>query len=335
MEASNQADSFIVPDIFIDQESFPLIIDSITANSSIKSVKLLPAVQKPFPEPIPADPGLVLAWPGEAFRDPRLEVFRWEGFPQVLIFDMADYDVQDRFLKRLAFFVEKAGFRGRLALDGEIAGLHGWNAHDYRPQDLAAFFEAARLTGFPLLPEERELEELLVKNSIVKRDRSGALSAGEGAIVSIARESPDYLRFQNLTHECFHGLFFIDKDFQEFSRIRWENLSPVAKRFIVAFFQRLNYDTKDTGLVINEFMAYCLQQSVSEAPNYFGKTQAARLAGDPALQKALPPKDEATGTWPEIANAFRTEAAAFSAYVDRRWGLEAGAAGQVRVRNRP
>jgi hypothetical protein len=276
-----------------------------------------------------------LDYPQPAWRDSRYEVFRWEDFPSVLVFDFADYVILDRFLKRLAFYVEKADFRGRLATDREIAPLHGWNAHDYRPQDLAAFFEAVRSTAFPLLPEERELEELLLKTGILRRGTDGAIAAGEGAIISISRESPDYLRFQLLTHESFHGLFFIDQDFREFSRRRWENLSPQASRFIRALFGSMAYDTRDTNLMINELMAYCLQQPVSQAGRYFGETQASRLAELPLRRSALPPKDEATGTWPEIATAFRAEAAAFSAYVERRWGLAAGRTRQVRVRKLP
>jgi len=48
------------------------------------------------PEPIMACPQHVLAWPQMYWRDPRFEVFRWNRFPTLLIFDTADYDVQDR-----------------------------------------------------------------------------------------------------------------------------------------------------------------------------------------------------------------------------------------------
>jgi hypothetical protein len=228
--------------------------------------------------------------------------------------------------------VEKAEFRGRLAADWEIASLHGWNAHDYRPQDLAAFFEAARSAAFPLLPEERELEQLLLGTGVLRRGADGSIVAGEGAVISVSRESPGYLRSQLLAHESFHGLFFIDQDFRDFSRGRWENLSPQARRFALALFGSMAYDTGDTNLMINELMAYCLQQPVSQAPRYFGEIQAGRLAELPRRRDSLPPRDEATGTWPEIARAFRAEAAAFSAYVERRWGLAAGRVRQALVR---
>ncbi|AEF80146.1 hypothetical protein [Leadbettera azotonutricia] len=332
MEASNPAVKFTVPDVFIGSGSFPLMIDSITAGSDIKSVKLLPAPQRPFPEPIPADPGLILAWPKEAFRDPRLEVFRWEGFPQVLIFDMADYDVQDRFLKRLAFFVEKAGFRGRLAKDEEIANLHGWNAHDYRASALAGFFEAARKTDFPLLKEEKELESILLAAGILRKSSNGAIEEGEGAIVSVSQESKGYLRTLFMVHESFHGLYFIDSDFRNYSRQRWEALPQVPKRFILSYFGYQAYDTRDTDLVINEFMAHILQQPVSQAAKYFGESLAGRINESEWRRSVLPAKDEASGTWPELAEAFTQEAQAFSSYVNRRFGLAAGRVRKVSIR---
>jgi hypothetical protein len=329
--ANGRPGRFFIPAGSLPADPRPLFVKS---EGGIVSLRMYPAPDRPFPgEPIPADPGLILDYPREAWRNSRYEVFRWEDFPSILIFDFADYAVQDRYLKRLAFYVEKAEFRGRLAEDREIANLHGWNAHDYRPQDLSAFFEAARVANFPLLPEERELEALLIKTGILKQDGNGVLGPGEGAIISISRESEDYLRFRLLTHEGFHGLFFIDEDFRNFSRLRWENLSPTAKRFILALFASIAYDVRDTNLMINELMAYCLQQSVSQAPRYFGEIQASRLDAIPFRRGALPPKDEATASWPEIANAFRTEAAAFSAYVNRRWGLAAGQIRRVRVRN--
>ena len=65
---------------------------------------------------------------------------------------MASYEIQDAFFKRLAFFVEKAGHAGRIESLSALGGLHGYNAHDYRAEDLARFFDTARRrtpAGFP------------------------------------------------------------------------------------------------------------------------------------------------------------------------------------------
>ena len=80
---------------------------------------------------------------------------QWKQFTEILIDDYKDYKVQDDMLKRLAFFVEKEGYRGRLAKDSEIKNLHGFNAHDYRGESLAAFFTLAAKENFPLNIKEK------------------------------------------------------------------------------------------------------------------------------------------------------------------------------------
>ena len=297
-------------------------------------IVLLTAVKvMAFPlEPIPADPGKVLSAPADSWRDKRYEVYRWDRFPGILIFDTIDYAIQDRLLKRLAFFVEKAGFRGRLARDSEIADLHGWNAHDYRAEDLAAFFEAARKIDFPLLAEERELESLLLAAGIIRRNAASEIVTGRGAIISVSRESDKTdrsLRPRFMAHEGFHGLYFIDEDFRNFCRQRWELFPGYAKKFLVSFFEFQAYDTKDPGLVVNEFMAHLLQQPVSQIGWYFGEYQPNRMISvSPRRASSLPEKEEVSAEgrryWPELAGAFTAEAEVFSHYVNQRWGLAAG-----------
>jgi hypothetical protein len=280
-------------------------------------------------DPVTVDPGIVLSYPIERWRDRRYEVFRWDAFPEILIFDTADYAVQDRLFKRLAFFVEKAGFRGRLAPDAEIAALHGWNAHDYRALDLANFFEAARKSNFPLLREERELESILLDAGILRRNSASEIVAGRGAIISISRESESSLRTRFMAHEGFHGIYFIDEDFRIFSRQRWEIFPAAAKKFLLSFFEFQAYDTTDLNLVINEFMAHVLQQSVAQAAWYFGEYQPNRMiATSPWRRASLPERASISSSgsqyWPDIAAAFTAEGEAFSRYVYQRWGLAAG-----------
>jgi hypothetical protein len=324
------AASLVIPTGALPVASYPL---RINGNGQFKTFMLIAAQTPSFPEhPIMADPGIVLNYPQQNWRDPRYEFFQWKDFPSILIFDTADYQVQDALFKRLAFFTEKAGFRGRLAADQEIANLHGWNAHDYRSEDLAAFFEAARNTEFPLSPEERELERILQAAGIIDRTETGAWSKGMGAVISLSRESPEYLRSQFMVHEGFHGLFFIDEDFRNFSRSRFETLDPTAKGFILSFFDYQHYDVQDSYLMINEFMAYVLQQPVSHAASYFGEYLAARINASSWRRTVLPPMDAASHSWPDIARAFHREAEAFSAYVNQRWGLTAGRIHRITVR---
>ncbi|MDR3337104.1 MAG: hypothetical protein LBT16_07865 [Treponema sp.] len=322
--------SWVLPGGVVGDFPYPLVI----SGSPFAAVALAEGPRRPFPaEPAPADPGMVLAYPEEAWRDKRYEVFRWPSFPEILIFDTADYLVQERLFKRLAFFVEKKDYRGRLLSDGELEGRHGWNAHDYRAEDLAMFFEAARETSFPLLPEEQELCFLLLENGVIRQGGSGGeISPGRGALISISRESPDYLRRRFLVHEGYHGLFFIDEDFRNFSRDRYEKLPREAKQFIRSFFDYQRYDLQDSYLIVNEFMAYIMQQTVSQAGFYFGETLAAQIDNSPWRRTVLPEaQSRADGTkhWPSLASLFTREAEAFSAYASRRWGLAAGSIEQV------
>ena len=258
------------------------------------------------------------------WRGKKHEIFRWDRFPLILFLDTADYRTQDKYLKRIAFFVEKDEFSGVISTDEEIAHLNGWNAHDYRAKDLARFYETARLMEFPLNEEEMELRQILFDQDIIRHTNLMEIVPGEGAIISISQESESYLRYRFTVHEGFHGLFFIDKEFEAFSRSRWDNLAPVAKRFITEFFDLERYDTKSKYLMANELMAYCLQQPVNLAGDYFGRNVAGRLYASPARRHVLPPRSSKSNSWPLLAEYFTKEAVAFSDYVEARWGLTAG-----------
>lgn len=329
LEVSPYLEYFTVPPGIIAPGRNPVVF----IGDRVVSFRLAYAALPLFPQPIISDPGMILEWPEESWRDRRYELFCWENFPSLLIFDFIDYAMQDRMLKRLAFFTEKAGYRGRLASDDEIADQHGWNAHDYRAQDLAMFFQAARESNFPLLHEERELERILINAKIIQESGAG-LQAGEGGIISLSRESSDYLRRRFMAHEGYHGLFFIDEDFRTFSRRRWQALGPEARRFIVSFFNYQRYDTADEYLLVNEFMAHIMQQPKSQAGSYFGQYLPSRLEESSWRKYDLPEKDTASGTWPALTAAFSREAQIFSDYAETRWGLSAGTVNLVSVNSK-
>ncbi|MDR2516705.1 MAG: hypothetical protein LBC88_04910 [Spirochaetaceae bacterium] len=320
-----------LPPFFLRRENgaFPLAVETRSCPGAV-----ILAAEEARDGATLLDPALILNYPEELWRDGRFEVFRWDGFPEILIFDTKNYAVQDRLFKRLAFFVEKAGFRGRLASDAELSSLHGWNAHDYRAEDLAAFFTAARQSGFPLSAEERELEALLLDHGVIRYDGAETLVPGRGAVISVSRESPAYLRRRFMVHEAFHGLFFLDEDFRAFSRRRWEQLEDEAQRFLRSFFDFQRYDITDPYLLVNEFMAYCLQQEADQAGAYFGETLARQLDSHPWRGSVLPPPEynrDGGKTWPLLAEIFAREARAFSGYVNRRWGFSAGNVFRFRI----
>jgi hypothetical protein len=313
------------PQEFIPQNSYPL-----TLRGETDSIILCAAQDNKTD--LLLDPWLILNYPKEKWRNKNYEYFKWDVFPSIIIFDTADYAVQDKLFKRLAFFTEKKGFRGRIAPDSEIADLHGWNAHDYNPQTLANFFNEADKINFNLSKEEQELCGILLQAGIIilaPNERAEKYYAGSGALISVSRESAQALRRQLMVHECFHGIFFIDADFRNFSKTRWEKLPSVPKKFIRSFFDYQQYDINDSYLMENEFMAYCLQQPVGAASEYFGKIIARRIEASEWRKSVLPEKDEATESWPELATAFQNEATAFSNYVQKRWGLRAGCVWRV------
>ncbi|MDR3301106.1 MAG: hypothetical protein LBT01_01060 [Spirochaetaceae bacterium] len=322
--------SITIPECIINRKPYPILFEGVAG-----AFYLLPAPERQFPaDPIPADPGIILSAPQSAWRDERYEVYCWDIFPSILIFDTADYLVQDRMLKRLAFFAEKKGFRGKIVSDADMEGQHGWNAHDYRAETLAAFFNAAHKINFPLSVEERELETILLANGILHQDDATALyEGGGGAIISISREiAPIELRQRLMVHECYHGIFFLDEEFRAFSEQRLAKLDRQAKIFLQSYLDYSAYDTQDKYLYVNEFMAYILQQPAGAAAEYFGKYWPQKLENHEWRFRALPKKDERTENWPILAEAFDREANAFSAYVQKRWGLSAGRLWRIKPR---
>jgi hypothetical protein len=209
--------------------------------------------------PIPADPGTMLSWDRSAWRRPDFELFSWDRFPHVLILDTASYEVQDGLFKRLAFFVEKAGHAGKIEPPAALAGIHGYNAHDYKADDLARFFTTAAAQNIALTPEEGQLASLLVQNGIILKTDAG-YAPGEGCVISISRSSPPILRELLLTHECFHGAYFSLPAFRDATEKEWAALSPVEQRVWREFLASRSYNIDDSYLVVNEFQSYLLQQ---------------------------------------------------------------------------
>lgn len=271
-------------------------------------------------EPILSDPGLVLNWQKNKWRQNDFELFAWDSFPSILIFDTANYVMQDAFFKRLAFFVEKAGYAGSLWHDSDIAHLHAFNAHDYSAKSAAAFFARAELENFPLNAHELLLKDILLERGIIRRD-GNQITEGEGAIISISQESPEYLRYTFIPHELLHTLFFTDVDFRNEVADVYDNLNADARKFLLSYFTEydsLGYDTANTYLMHNEFMAYILQQPVSRVSGYFLNTLADRLA----YRKSVP--DLVQYIRSTKAQDFVQAAQILNNYIAQRWNYAAG-----------
>lgn len=217
-------------------------------------------------EPVPADLGVILAYRKADWRDRDYEVFRWSREPSILIFDTSDYAVQDRLFKRLAFFVEKKGYAGTIPDFAAIAGLHGFNAHDYRAEDLARFYRYAAGAGRELLPEEIALRDILLREGVILRSGS-TYAAGQGGVLSISRDSAPELRRRLLAHEALHGVYFTDQGFRSGVARVWESASEDLRQFFRLYLSwpDWGYDVDNTYLVTNEFLAYMLQYPEADA----------------------------------------------------------------------
>jgi hypothetical protein len=218
--------------------------------------------------PIAASLDKVLAARTGARRSADLEVYRWDLFPDILVVDTNDFHTQDRMFTRLAYFVEKKGFRGRLLTNAFLAGRHGWNAHDYGADGLASFFNAASTTAFPLNPEENALKSLALQEGIIIPDGEG-VAPGRGGVLSLSRSSSAIERRYLLTHESFHGIFFSSPEYREFCFQLWDSLLPDERQFYLAFLDSLGYDSSDRFLAVNEFQAYLMQQPLQYAASWF------------------------------------------------------------------
>ncbi len=254
-------------------------------------------------------------------------LFRWDLLPGTLVFVFDDYSVQDRFLKRLAFFTEKPGFRGRVAGDEEIEALHGWNAHDYSTETLAAFFNAAGADR--LNADELRLRDILLAWGLLgKAEDSGTVryAGGRGAVMSVALETAPSLRRLFMDHEASHSVFFQDADYRALSARLYESLGPEALRFWRLHLAWRNYDITDKYLCVNELQAYHVQQGAARTRAYFEQL-AERLA------KAYPERAEAIlADGRAAAEESERIALALDGFLRDRYGLSAGRMGRaVRV----
>ena len=216
-------------------------------------------------EPLPIDLGILMDYSSALWRQEDFELFNWNLFPEVLIFDFADYDVQARFFRRLAYYVEKIGFRGSILTDAELENRHGWNAHNYHPRDLARFYNQVFEKKMELNEEEEFLRELLLERGVLLYDGI-RYEEGEGQIISVSSHPLQTAASRRLflNHEALHGVFYNFPSLQETSSALWADLDSDSREYITEYLSYVSYDRDDEYLMVNEFQAYMLQQELSE-----------------------------------------------------------------------
>lgn len=296
---------------------------TLPEGARVTAVEPVPLPGDPL-EPVLIDLEELQQWPRELWRREEFGLFSWVDYPRILWTDHLSYDTQSAMFTRLAFFVEKRGFRGRLLTDEELAGRHGWNAHNYRPEGLADFFNTAERTDFLLNSAEEELLRIIVANRLLVEDPGAAPGSrwlpGSGGILSISQGSFPALRRLLTVHEAMHGVFYEEPRFREMSFNYWDNvLNPRERDFWEFFFSWMTYDPDDRYLMVNEFQSYILQQEERATNWYFGTQIAGRL------RSAVPARVESINRFlADHPRTFTDAAAAFNQSLFEIAGMRGG-----------
>src|SRR5574344_1934026 len=275
--------------------------------------------------PYRTDPGLIQNWPQKNWRCGDYELFEWDRFPGVLFFDIKDYDIQNDFFRRLAYYAEKTGYRGTLVSDEVLADKHGYNAHDYSAETLASFYTKAADESFQLNKKENLLREILLANGVIVRSGK-KFKPGKGAVISISQESAPWLRDRFVAHEGWHGIFFTDENFRKKTAEIFSTMDPKSREFLLEYWHTqsdLDYDRSDEYLVRNEFMAYLMQQPLSNTSDYF-----LHLANRGSVMKGIP--ELAAYVRDNNGKQFEDTARLFEEYAFSHWGLACGRVSLVR-----
>ena len=289
----------------------------------MQSTPLPDADERPY-KAIRTDPGLILNYNTKNWRQEDYEVFEWDRYDRILFFDIKDYDIQDNFFRRLAYYVEKRGYKGKLWSNADLEGKHGYNAHDYSSESLASFFNKAREEDFTLNPEEETLKKILLANGLLVADGQ-KVKANGGGLVSISRQSDAFTRSKLLAHEAWHTLFFRDEAFRNFVAAVYYTFDPDSRQFLLDFFESqsgLGYDIEDEYLMHNEFMAYILQQPLKDVSEYFvGRTNLYSVrVFTPVLSEYV----RATN-----AKGFEDAAVILNDYIYDEYGISGGVVGLI------
>lgn len=280
---------------------------------------------KPVIVPFETDPGFILNWPQRNWRTSDYELFEWNRFPGVLFFDTRDYTVQNDFFRRLAYYAEKTGYRGTLVSDEVLKDKHGYNAHDYSAETLAAFFTKAQSENFELNAKEYLLRDILLANKVMEKD-GGGYKAGRGAVISISQASASWLRGRFIAHEGWHGIFFTDEKFRNAVTAVYYTMDQKSLEFLTKFWHTqpdLDYDMSDDYLVHNEFMAYLMQQPLSGVADYF-----VHLANRASVINGIP--ELAAYVRKNKGMQFEDAARVLDEYAFDNWGLVCGRVSLVR-----
>ncbi len=196
--------------------------------------------------------------------------YRWQDYPDIHVFIFKDGTIQSDYFLRLAHFVEKAGHAGTLLSNNQLAGKKGWNAHDYRLEDIARFYTTALTNDLALNKKELSLLRYLIAHDmLVNATLSGyktehmVLETGlECCIASIHNALDVSIKDVLLDHEIIHMFYFRDEQLVQSMEDMWNGLRPRFTQRWKSFLTKSSYDVGNTYLVVNELLAYLMQRPI-------------------------------------------------------------------------
>ncbi len=196
----------------------------------------------------------------------------------VVLLQFADLREQARAMARIVLFIEKVGApRHRVMNVPEV--LQWLRARGTRlelitlgnnlgAEELARFFNTARLQGEALTDQERDLLRDLLGWGLLREQTQGwAPGAGAHTLLTVPQVSQmggcdacqvtPQVRRAILEHELGHGEFAASAAVQHHARWFWFNvLSPVARSQWQRFLTQRGYDTSQLQIVLGEMHAY-------------------------------------------------------------------------------
>lgn len=216
---------------------------------------------------------------------PQTELIQWDTNKDVFVVDFTNLKEQGTAMNRLAAFIEKKDApKDRVLHDRELQDyIRSHNnanpdvfyvGHDYKADDLVRFFNTARQNQITLNPQEVILQQTLLRNGFM-REENGTLKMQEPlkALVTFPENQNDNPQTSEnekidqdyrelvLNHELSHGVLFTSKEYADYCRDFWNNMTSDLKTFFTDFLQKSDYDPANEYLTINEMQAYLLTQN--------------------------------------------------------------------------
>lgn len=203
-------------------------------------------------------------------KNTDMYIFRWQSYPDVVIFAFKNKAIQADYLKRIAFYTEKVGYRGRIVDVAAIKHRSGWTAHNYRALDFAMFYNATlkreQHEDIPPLLNEREtkLKNILLSLGIINQTGDYYFTTNDKhniPIVSFMRTLNPSLKRVLTFHELLHSFFYRDEVLRSKVDALWGQFSPTDTLLWREFLSYNSYDPDFNYLLKNELFAYLLQRS--------------------------------------------------------------------------